>query len=198
MSQRARLMEGIVRAVAEKGYAATRVKDVTRHARVSRTTFYEQFADREECFLAAYESGAHAHLEHVSAAIRRTQGWLEKLREGTRAYVEVLAAEPAYALTFLTEVQSAGPRARAARLEVINRYAELLREWHEAAREELDASPELPAEVFTGAVAAVDEIVAGRIRAGRADELPELMPTLVYMQLALFGIGEAARAALNG
>jgi AcrR family transcriptional regulator len=197
MSQRARLLEGIVRAVAEKGYAATRVQDVTRSARVSRTTFYEQFADKEECFLAAYEAGARAHLAHVAAAVRRTPGWLEKLREGTRAYVEVLAAQPDYALTFLTEVQAAGPRARAARLGVHRRYAELLREWHEAAREELGGTPDLPAEVFSGSVAAADEIVAARLRAGRASELVELTPTLVYMQLALSGMGKAARAALD-
>jgi AcrR family transcriptional regulator len=197
MSQRARLLEAIVRAVADKGYTATRVQDVTRTARVSRTTFYEQFADKEECFLAAYEAGARAHLAHVAAAIRRTPGWLEKLREGTRAYVEVLATEPTYAITFLTEVQAAGPRARAARLDAHRRYAELLREWHKAAREELDGPPNLPDEVFTGSVAAADEIVAAWIRAGRAAELMELTPTLVYMQLALFGMGKAARVALE-
>jgi AcrR family transcriptional regulator len=197
MSQRARLLEGVVRAVAEKGYAATRVQDVTRHARVSRTTFYEQFADKEECFLAAYESGAHAHLEHVAAVVRRTQGWVPKLREGTRAYVEVLVAEPAYALTFLSEVQGAGPRALAARVEVHRRYAELLREWHEAAREKLGGLPGLPEEVFTGAVGAVNEMVADKIREGEAERLPELAPALVYMQLALFGMGDAARQELQ-
>jgi AcrR family transcriptional regulator len=197
MSQRARLLEGIVRAVAEKGYAATRVQDVTRHARVSRTTFYEQFADKEECFLAAYESGAHAHLEHVAAVIRRTEGWVPKLREGTRAYVEVMAAGPEYARTFLSEVQGAGPRALAARVEVHRRYAELLRQWYDAAREELGGLPGLPEEVFTGAVGAVNEIVAECIREGGAERLLELAPTLVYMQLALFGMGDAARHELK-
>jgi AcrR family transcriptional regulator len=197
MSQRARLLEGIVRAVSEKGYAATRVLDVTRHARVSRTTFYEQFADKEACFLAAYEAGAHAHLEHVTAAIRRTEGWVPKLREGTRAYVEVLSAEPAYAQTFLSEVHAAGPRALAARTEVHLAYAELLRRWHEGARQELGGLPGLPAEVFTGSVAAADDIVAARIRDGDAEHLLELAPTLVYMQLALFGMGDAARRELQ-
>jgi AcrR family transcriptional regulator len=197
MSQRSRLLEGVVRAVAEKGYAATRVQDVTRHARVSRTTFYEQFADKEQCFLAAYESGAHAHLEHVGAVIRRTQGWVPKLREGTRTYVEVLAAQPEYARTFLSEVQGAGPRALAARVEVHRRYAELLSEWHGAAREELGGLPGLPVEVFTGAVGAVNEIVAGHIRDGEAERLLELAPALVYMQLALFGMGDAARHELQ-
>jgi AcrR family transcriptional regulator len=198
MSQRARLLEGIVRAVAEKGYAATRVQDITRHARVSRTTFYEQFTDKEECFLAAYEAGARAHLEHVAAAIRRTPGLVDKLREGARAYIEVLAAEPDYAQTFLSEVQAAGPRALAMRIDVHRRYAELLRAWHEAAREQLGGLPGLPAEVFTGAVGATDEIVAARIRDGDAKRLLALTPTLVYTYLALFGIGDIARLELQG
>ena len=197
MSQRARLLEGIVRAVAEKGYAATRVQDITRHARVSRTTFYEQFTDKEECFLAAYESGAQAHLEHVAAAIRRTPGLVDKLREGARAYIEVLAAEPDYAQTFLSEVQAAGPRALAMRLDVHRRYAELLRAWHEAARAEIGGLPDLPGEVFTGAVGATDEIVAARIRDGDEERLLALAPTLVYVYLALFGIGDIARLELQ-
>jgi AcrR family transcriptional regulator len=197
MSQRARLLEGIVRAVAEKGYAATRVQDITSYARVSRTTFYEQFADKEECFLAAYEAGAHAHIEHVEAAVRRTQGWVEKLREGARAYLEVLAAQPDYARTFLTEVHGAGHRALAVRVEVHARYAELLRQWHEDVREELGGLPDVPPEVFTAAVGAADEIVAARIRQGGAERLLEVSPTIVYMQLALFGMGDAAGRELK-
>jgi AcrR family transcriptional regulator len=197
MSQRARLLEAIVRAVAEKGYAATRVEDITRVAGVSRTTFYEQFADKEECFLAAYQAGAHAHLEHVETAIRRTDGWVGKLREATRAYVEVLAAEPDYARTFLTEVHGAGPRARAARVEVHRRYAELLRRWHREAPKELSGRPDLPAEVFMAAVAAADEIVAARIRDGEAERLLDVTPTLVYLHLALFGMADAALGELR-
>lgn len=197
MSQHARLLEGIVRAVAEQGYAATRVADITRHARVSRTTFYEQFADKEECFLAAYEAGARAHLEHVAVAIRRTPGLVDKLREGARAYIEVLAAQPDYAQTFLSEVQAAGPRALAMRIDVHRRYAELLRAWHDAAREELGGLlPELPVEVFTGAVGATDEIVAARLR-DDPERLFELAPTLVYMYLALFGVADVARLELQ-
>jgi len=197
MSQRARLLEAIVRAVAEQGYAATRVQDITRLAGVSRSTFYEQFADKEQCFLAAYRGGAHAHLEQVETAIRRTDGWVGKLREATRAYVEVLAAEPEYARTFLTEVHGAGPLARAARVEVHSRYAELLRRWHDATRAEFGGLPDVPAEVFTAAVAAADEIVAARLREGEAERLLDVTPTLVYLHLALFGMADEARRELR-
>jgi AcrR family transcriptional regulator len=42
----------MVGAVAAKGYAATTVADVLVRARVSRSAFYEQFRDKEDCFLA--------------------------------------------------------------------------------------------------------------------------------------------------
>src|SRR5258705_7100077 len=59
-SQRERLLEAAVRVVAEKGYGATTVADLTREAGISRTTFYAMFEDKEACFLAAYDNVADA------------------------------------------------------------------------------------------------------------------------------------------
>jgi AcrR family transcriptional regulator len=188
LSQRARMFEAIVRAVADKGYAATTVEDVTRRAGVSRTSFYEQFKDKEDCFLAAYEAGAHAHQEHITAAIRRATGWMDQLRAGTAAYVEVLAAQPEYARTFLLEVNAAGPRAHELTVQAHGRYADVLREVHKAARVEHPQLPDIPDEVFSGAVGAINEVVATQIRAGATERLNDLLPTLVYIELALLGM----------
>jgi AcrR family transcriptional regulator len=197
LSQRARMLEAIVHAVAEKGYAATTVQDVTRGAGVSRTSFYEQFTDKEDCFLAAYEAGAHAHQEHITAAIRSATGWMEKLRAGTAAYVDVLAAQPDYARTFLIEVNAAGPRAYELTLEAHRRYSDVLRQVHAAARAQHPQLPDIPDAVFSGAVGAINEVVAARIRTGATDRLHDLVPTLVYMELALLGVPEAAAGTLE-
>jgi AcrR family transcriptional regulator len=198
MSQRARLLEAIVHLVAADGYAATRVQDVTSYARVSRTTFYEQFADKEECFLAAYNAGAHAHLEQVGAAIARASEPLERLRTATFAYVEVLAAEPDYARTFLVEIHRAGPRALEARVAVHRRYAELLKSWYEGSAEELGLATPIPDEVFGASVAAVDAVVATRVRQGGGGRLVEIVPALLYIELALVGASAAAQRELSG
>ncbi|HWI74932.1 MAG TPA: TetR/AcrR family transcriptional regulator, partial [Baekduia sp.] len=42
-NQRERLLDAIANVVADKGYAATRVADITDYAGVSRKTFYELF-----------------------------------------------------------------------------------------------------------------------------------------------------------
>ena len=67
---RARIFDAITRAVAEKGYAATTVSDVTARSRISRRTFYENFAGKEDCFLLAYESASQATLRSIAAATR--------------------------------------------------------------------------------------------------------------------------------
>jgi AcrR family transcriptional regulator len=197
MSQRARLLEGIVEVVAEKGYPATRVQDVTRAARVSRTTFYEQFSDKEDCFLAAYAAGAQAHFEHVAAAGRRTRPWFDRLHACTVAYLEVLAAEPAYARTFLLEVQRAGQPALDLRVKTHRRYADLLKGWYGTAPDDGER-PALPDEVFTGAVGAIDEVVASRLREHGAERLGDLAAPLLYIALALLGLVDEARRALAG
>src|SRR3954463_3168983 len=62
-SQRERLLVAMADAVAEKGYAHAAVADVIERAGVSRRTFYEHYANKEECFLAAYDAGVSGMLD---------------------------------------------------------------------------------------------------------------------------------------
>src|SRR3954449_330700 len=68
VAQKRRMHEGVVRAVAEKGYPATTVTDIIGNAGVSRSTFYEHFSDKEDCFLSAYDEGAEVHFQQVVRA----------------------------------------------------------------------------------------------------------------------------------
>src|SRR5258708_6394294 len=63
--QRERLLRATVAAVAELGYANARVADIVNRARASRQSFYEQFADKESCFLAAHAHGLEVILERL-------------------------------------------------------------------------------------------------------------------------------------
>src|SRR5437588_5260460 len=104
LSQRARLIEATVEVVATKGYAGSTVGDISRAARVSRSTFYEQFGDKEECFSAAYEQGARTHFEHVLSAAKQSGAPISRLQTGARAYLQFLSERPAYARISLIQV----------------------------------------------------------------------------------------------
>jgi AcrR family transcriptional regulator len=54
-SQRERMLEAMIDAVAEQGYNATSIVEVARRAGVARKSFYEHFGDKETCFLAAHD-----------------------------------------------------------------------------------------------------------------------------------------------
>src|SRR4051812_15625203 len=95
-SQRGRMIEAMAETVAEKGYAATTVADVVARAGVSRKTFYEHFADREQCFLAAYDAAVDALFtavaQRVAAGEPSGADWQARVRSGVRGYLEALAA----------------------------------------------------------------------------------------------------------
>src|SRR6185312_6723758 len=83
-SQRGRMIDAMAQTVAAKGYTATTVADVVAHAGVSRKTFYEHFADREECFLAAYDAAVDVLLgavaERMAAGPSSEIDWRERVR----------------------------------------------------------------------------------------------------------------------
>ena len=192
-SQRGRMLEAMAEAVAEKGYAATTVADVIGRAGVSRRTFYEHFRDKEECFLAAYETGVELLLDTIAAVDVDALDLVAGARARVRAYLETLAAEPAFARTFLIEVAAAGPAARERREAVHERFAALLREHLERARRQLPELPEPPEEVYLAAVGATDAVVSRLVARGRLSELPRLEDAVLHIQLSLLAGAAPAR-----
>jgi AcrR family transcriptional regulator len=191
-SQRARMLDAMTRAVAQKGYAGVTVADVVAAAGVSRRTFYEYFTDKEHCFLDAYESGSRAVIEDIAAEVRSSHAvqWTERVRIGLEAYTRVLAAEPDLAQTLLVHVLGAGPRAIALRRKVFDAFAELYRAGP-GGDETLAAVPD---SFRRGLVGAIGELVQEHILDEGAESLEEITPTLVELAHAVIVAGARGRA----
>ena len=185
-SQRERMLEAIAAVVASKGYANATVGDVVAGAGVSRKTFYEHFRDKEECFLAAFDSGAEKLLAAIVKAEPHEPGRIERIRARMRAYLCTLATNPAFARTFLIEVFAAGPRAMERRAEVHARFEQMIHGMYEETRRELPDLPPVSDAIAAAAVGAFNELVTKYVREGRTDRLPELEDTLVHIQVSLF------------
>ncbi len=194
-AQRARMLEAMVQAVADKGYARVAVADVIERAGVSRKTFYEQFANKDECFLAAYDASVDALLATIDEALAAiAPDWLAAVRAAVEVYLETLAASPAFARAFLIEVLGAGPDALARRAAVQERFAAQLRDFHRRARRDIPEIPEVPPYTFLAAVGAVNELVTGHVLERGAQTLPELADAIVDVELALLVGREIADA----
>jgi len=99
-SQRQRLLRSVIAVVSESGYHPITVADIVRRARVSRGAFYEHFANKEECFLAATGEGFELMLARATSAAQALPAGAaveDLLRAAIRGYLTFLADEPAFA-----------------------------------------------------------------------------------------------------
>jgi AcrR family transcriptional regulator len=170
-NQRERLLDAMANVVAAKGYAATRVGDITDYAGVSRKTFYELFSDKEDCFLAAYDAITALLMQRMQEALGTVDGaWEERVRALVDAFLGFLAAEPAFARMCIVEVLGSGPAGLARRDAAVEAFFPIVDfiPRQRMAPEEL--SPLTPVFVTGGIL----EIVYSAIRRGETAALPEM------------------------
>ena len=125
-SQRGRILAAVVDVVAERGYAETSVAAVVERAGVSSKAFYEHFAGKEACFLAAYDAGVEVLRRELGAVLDAGAPPAERVGRAIDRYLDLVAAQPAFARTFLIEVYGAGPRALERRLDAQRRFADAI------------------------------------------------------------------------
>jgi AcrR family transcriptional regulator len=193
-NQRERLIAGLAEAIAENGYAGTTIAHITRHAAVSRRTFYEHFDSKDECFVAAYDVVMEQLRERVDTAFNQEDEWPRAVKAGIAAMLEFLAAEPNLARLSMVEALVAGP-------VVVDRYDAAIRgliPYFEAGRSGRSAevlaalSPTIEEALVGGMVS----LISRRVAAGRVEELESLLPDLVEFALTPYlGSAEAAKAA---
>jgi AcrR family transcriptional regulator len=117
--QHRQLLEGMARCIGAKGFGATTIADVVREARVSKSTFYAHFADKEACYVALYSAAVNNVLDAMRAAdaAARDDGldWREHLAAVNAAYLTSLASGGSLTRSMLVEFQTAGAAAQAMR-----------------------------------------------------------------------------------
>lgn len=110
-SQRERVLGAMREAVAERGFRAVPVAAVIARAGVSRKTFYELYATKEECFAAVYEREMERLTGPVIAAFEGTEAWVDRLRTALGVLLGALASDAGAARICFVEVLTAGPLA---------------------------------------------------------------------------------------
>ena len=187
--QRRRMLAAALEAVGEDGYARMTVAQVISRAKVSRKTFYDVFADREDCFLAALEQTVGQVATRVRDAYEGEPAWRDAIRAGLSELLIFLDEEPALARLCLVEALGAGPRVLERRAELLEDLAAIVdrgRVVSNAVRE----PPEVAAEGVVGAVFAVLHTRALERRAERfACLLGSLMNIVVLPYLGARAAG---------
>lgn len=189
-NQRERLIAGLASAVAERGYQAVTITDITKQARVSRRVFYENFEGKDECFLAAFDVVVGHISELAAEAIAPLKAWPERAVAAARAVLAFFAAEPDLARLCLVESQAAGPAVSARFHEAVHEVVPFL----ELGRPERESARELPPTTEESTLGALVMLVSRKVAAGEASQLEDLLPDVVEFILAPYlGADEAIR-----
>lgn len=187
--QRTRLQTALIELIADRGYQAVRILDLTKLARVSRPTFYSLYADKEELFLAAYDEIAARTARTIMAAYQTQGSAGERLRRAMRAFAQLAADEPQAVSLMVLGAFGAGPKALERRNHTLRTLEQSIRAARDAAaakarRGERSSQAPKPREGDTNELTVkvilggIREVTAARLRRGKAGELPGLADEL--------------------
>ena len=194
-SQRRRLERAILECVAEYGFEATTVPMVVAAARVSSNAFYELFADKVTCFLAACD-GVAGELRSELVALAAEPDWIQATIKGVRQYLRSWAERPAFARTYLLSLQAAGDAAHDQRERTYAMFRSMFADLARRARAEQPELAPLSPIVPRVLVVAITELVADEVRAGRTERLGELEDDVAHLAIRLLADDATAAAAL--
>jgi AcrR family transcriptional regulator len=149
-----------------------------------RQAFYDEFADKDACYLEAFDFGV-AHLEAIArAAGAAEESWQGQLRAGLGALLGLLDADPDLGRALVVEVHAAGPEALEKRSEAMKRVADFI----DSARHVSEGAESPPAIAAEGIVAGMHAVVHARLATGEEGGFRELLPEFMYFAvLPYFG-----------
>jgi AcrR family transcriptional regulator len=204
--QRARILTAMIVEVAERGVGNVTVAHVVARSGVSRRTFYELFADREECFLAAFDEGVGRIANVVVPAYESSSKWVGGLRAGLLALLDCLDEDPAIARLLIVESLAAGPSALERRTRVLGVLNRVVDEGRGETKPSVRGAAVVgtehggvmgPAVIAEGAVGSVLAVLHGRLIADGQEPLLGLAGPLVSMIVLPYMGPVAARRELE-
>lgn len=186
-------MHALAEEVVDRGYRDVTVAGIVKRAGVARNTFYDSFANKEECFLAASDLAGEEAMRRIAEAVRAAQtGWPERIRAGIAALLSFAASESALARVFVVESLSAGPAAADRYERTVRAVVPFFRLGRRCAKQ----GDNLPATLEETIVGGIFWVVYQRIVTGRSAELEGLLPEIVEFTLTPYlGVDEARRIA---
>jgi AcrR family transcriptional regulator len=184
--QRRRLFEAAAVVFARQGYADATAEAISREAGMSKATFYEHFANKEECILALFDEAATEVMREMADALaEEPPTYREHVRTGIRAFLDTLTAYPESAQTLLVEIIGAGPRAVERRDAILDAFAQALYRDNYRVAGERGAPTFASADDAFACIGAIVELASRQIRTGTPRTMRELEPVIERL---IFGI----------
>jgi AcrR family transcriptional regulator len=182
---RLRLLDGLATSIGERGYRASTVADIVRHARTSKRTFYDQFASKEDCFSDLLRADIEKLGDSIAAAVDPEADWHQQIRQAVDAYVGHIEARPAITLSWIRELPSLGAVARPVQRRGLQLLSNLLIDLSASPGFRRAELPPLTAPLAVILVGGLRELTALAVEDGRS--VREIVEPAVDASIALLG-----------
>jgi AcrR family transcriptional regulator len=185
-AQKQRLFDAAAMVFSTVGYADASAEGISRQAGMSKATFYEHFANKEECLVALFEYASTTMLEVLVEAARGAGGdYRDRHRAGLRSILEIAEANPSMAQAILVETVGAGPRVAELRDRALNTIAQVMYQETLHAAERGGGPAFASADEAFAIVGATFELVSRQLRTGQPARLLDLEPLVQRLILGL-------------
>ena len=197
-SQRRRLFEAVTELTSEKGLIALTVGDLVSRAGVARRTFYENWDDKDDCYLEAYAKNKAALLAVTRTGMESVADPAGGLVEGMRAYLRALDQSPVHARAYLLEALRGGPRVLAARAAVHEEFVDLYYKQYQRALQLHPELAEVTRNAVTGMIGGVNELVFQELSKGISEAaVLALEPDVVHLTVAVLNLRSTLRTVTD-
>lgn len=189
-STRRRILEAAIKVFSKKGYHDTRVDEIVDAANISKGGIYFHFPGKQQIFLAVVDEFARLLEEQLTQAIEQQQSGIQKVNAALQAGLETFGQYRQLAKIFLVQAVGLGAAFEEKRLQIHDRFAQLIKKHLDRAVAEGDIpaiDTEVAAYAWTGAI---NEIIIRWIYTG-TPEPERALPALRTMLLRSIGVSEA-------
>lgn len=191
--KRQRILEGMLEAVGNAGYDSASVRMVLDQTGLYRQAFYDEFADKDACYMEALAYGVAKFESIVAVAAERESGWRSKLRAGLGAALDELEADPAIGRALIVEVHAAGPKALKIRADAMKGITDFI----DSARHASTGTETPPPIAAEGIVAGMHAVVHAKLATGDDGGFRELLPDFMYFAVLPYFGAEVAGAEMK-
>ncbi len=177
--QRTRLFVAAAAVFSRCGYADASAEGISREAGMSKATFYEHFANKEECILALTDASTAATRAAVAASVDKAEEKFEaRVHARVRAFLDSVSNFPDIARVVMVEIIGVGPKGSERRDMMLQDFAEFLDEENERANRIYGAPRFASRDDAYAIVGAIVELVSRQLRTGRPEHIRDLEPVI--------------------
>ncbi|MCW2966953.1 MAG: TetR/AcrR family transcriptional regulator [Solirubrobacteraceae bacterium] len=169
--QRQRLFEAAARVFSQVGFAEASAESISREAGMSKATFYEHFANKEECILALVDAAAVIVQEAVTQKAH-------DIHERVSTFLQVVARHPGLARVVMVDVIGVGPIGASKRDEMLQTFGDFLVAENQRAHESYGAPLFASPDDAYAIVGAIMELASRQLRTGHPADIRDLEPVI--------------------